>query len=75
MIFPERACMDFDWFAVDETGQVAVFATAGSGPVPAEVSAKPSPHDAFGDQIEMTGWGTIAVWDSYAKLGLFEPAP
>ena len=71
VIFSERAGLEFDWFAVDEVGQIAVFATAGNGPVPAEVPVEASLHDAVGDQIEVSGWGTSEVWDSYAKLGLF----
>ena len=69
--FPDRAGEEFDWFALDEAGQVAVFATAGSGPVHAQVPLQTSIHDAVGDRIEMSGWGTNAVWDSYARVGLY----
>jgi len=69
--FPERAGEEFDWFAVDETGHVAVFATAGSGPVPAQVPTEASLHDAVGNRIEVSGWGTNEIWCSYAKVGLF----
>jgi hypothetical protein len=72
-IFPrfEGKRTDFDWFGVDDAGQIAVFATAGCGPVPAQVRAEAELHDAVGDQITLIGWGTSAVWDSYARLGLF----
>ena len=69
--FPDRQGTDFDWFGVDDAGQIAVFATAGCGPVPAQVRAEAELHDAVGDQIALAGWGTSAVWDSYAKVGLF----
>ena len=71
VLFPERAGEEFDWFAFDEAGQVAVFATAGSGPVHAQVPLEASIHDAVGDRIEVSGWGTNAVWDSYARVGLY----
>ena len=69
--FPERQGTEFDWFALDDAGEVAVFATAGSGPVPAQVRTASGDHDAMGDRVAVTGWGTPTVWDSYAKVGLF----
>lgn len=69
--FPDRQGTEFDWFALDESGAAAVFATAGVGPVPSQVRAAAEDHDAIGDQITVTGWGTTAVWESYARLGLF----
>lgn len=69
--FPDRQGMDFDWFGVDDVGEAAVFATAGFGPVHAQVRAEAAHHDAIGDQITLTGWGTNTVWDSYARVGLF----
>lgn len=69
--FPERAGEEFDWFAADESGHVAIFATGGSGPVPAQVVTDAAFHDAVGDQIEVSGWGTDQVWSSYARAGLF----
>lgn len=69
--FPERRGREFDRFALDDAGEVAVFATAGLGPVPAQVHAASAAHDAMGDRIAVTGWGTPAVWDSYARVGLF----
>lgn len=70
-VFSERAGMEFDWFAIDAAGHVAVFATAGCGPVPSQVRADAAKHDLVGDQIEVAGWGTSAVWESYAMAGLF----
>jgi hypothetical protein len=69
--FPDRAGEEFDWFAADESGQVAIFATGGSGPVPAQVLTDAVFHDELGDQIEVSGWGTDEVWTSYARAGLF----
>jgi hypothetical protein len=69
--FPERQGTEFDWFAFDDAGDVAVFATAGFGPVPAQVRTVSEDHDAIGDRVTVTGWGTPTVWDSCARVGLF----
>ena len=69
--FPERQGTEFDRFALDDAGEVAVFATAGFGPVPAQVRTASELHDAIGDRIAVTGWGTPTVWESYGRVGLF----
>ena len=63
--------VEFDWFAIDQDGHVALFATAGFGPVPASVLAASEAHDAVGESIAITGFGSSAVWQSYAQVGLF----
>lgn len=63
--------LEFDWFAVDESGQVALFATAGCGPIPRQILAVAEQHGEISDQIAVEGWGSNAVWRSYAKVGLF----
>ena len=63
--------VEFDWFAIDQDGHVALFATAGFGPVPASVLAASSAHDAVGESIAITGFGSFAVWQSYAQVGLY----
>ena len=62
---------EFDWFATDQEGRVALFATAGSGPVPTSVLALVEAHGSVGDSLEIEGWGTKSVWDSYARVGLY----
>lgn len=62
---------EFDWFAVDAKGQVALFATAGAGFIPDAVLASHAEHECITDNIESPNWGTKAVWDDYAKLGLY----
>jgi hypothetical protein len=62
---------EFDWFATDQDGRMALFATAGFGPVPESVLAVTKAHDAVGRSLEVTGWGTTAVWESYARAGLY----
>jgi hypothetical protein len=62
---------EFDWFAVDQDGYFALFATAGCGPLPHSVSIAVDTHDAIGDLLEVAHWGSEAVWQSYADSGLF----
>ena len=62
---------EFDWYAVDDAGEVAVFATAGSGPVPTLVRSSAQAHNEISDSIDVSGWGTPQVWESYSKAGLF----
>lgn len=63
--------MEFDWFATDKHGFFALFATGGFGPIPEAVRAVAESHDEIGDGIEVTGWGSEAVWQSYARVGLY----
>ncbi|WP_454831318.1 hypothetical protein [Pseudoxanthomonas wuyuanensis] len=63
--------VEFDWFAIDRDGQVALFATAGHGPVPASVLDASDTHDAIGEAIAVSSLGSIAVWQSYARAGLY----
>jgi hypothetical protein len=63
--------VEFDWFAIDQDGHVALFATAGFGPVPASVLAASGAHDAVGQSIAIRGFGSSTVWESYAQVGLY----
>ena len=63
--------IEFDWFATDRDGHIALFATAGSGPTPASVLALVEAHAFVGDSVEIEGWGTKSVWESYARVGLY----
>jgi hypothetical protein len=65
------AGLEFDWFAIDQAGCHAVFATAGAGPVPASIHDRLDEHGDIGDSIAVTGWGSPQVWESYARIGLF----
>jgi hypothetical protein len=62
---------EFDWFARDGDGNFAIFATAGSGPVPERVLAATSEYDKLGQSLKISGWGTPQVWTSYSRIGLF----
>jgi hypothetical protein len=62
---------EFDWFAMDRNGCFALFATAGRGPVPESTRAAVDAHDSIGESVEVTGFGSAAVWDSYTRVGLY----
>ncbi|WP_141400657.1 hypothetical protein [Pseudoxanthomonas wuyuanensis] len=62
---------EFDWFARDSSGALALFATAGNGAVPDCVLEALELHGSANDLIPVTGWGSPQVWASYAAAGLF----
>jgi hypothetical protein len=62
---------EFDWFASDKDGRLALFATNGNGSVPESVLASVKAHDELGSSLAVVGWGTPAVWQSYARSGLY----
>jgi hypothetical protein len=62
---------EFDWFATDRDGSFALFATGGCGPAPQSVLASTEAHDAIGEIIDVTGWGSSTVWQSYSRVGLY----
>ena len=62
---------EFDWYAIDENGDVAVFSTAGSGTVPHSVKENYEAHDLISEELESNNWGTQRVWDNLANYGLF----
>ncbi len=62
---------EFDWYAVDASGAMAVFATAGSGFVPPSVLADIESYDRISEAIDTPNWGSNLVWDDYANAGLF----
>lgn len=63
--------VEFDWFAVDSSGCLALFATAGAGFVPSTVSARFHEHAAMSEMLPSPRWGSEMVWDDYSDLGLY----
>jgi hypothetical protein len=63
--------VEFDWFARDRSGHLALFATAGSGPCPASVNSSMEVHSHLANTIDVSDLGTTDVWQSYSKVGLF----
>lgn len=62
---------DFDWFAVDADGAVALFATGGQGFVPPTVVEFHVMHETVAGSIEYPNWGTDQIWNDAANLGLY----
>ncbi|MGI9327458.1 MAG: hypothetical protein ACR2PZ_19725 [Pseudomonadales bacterium] len=62
---------DFDWFAVDANGAVALFATAGQGFVPPTVVEFHVMHETVAGSIVYPNWGTDQIWNDAANLGLY----
>jgi hypothetical protein len=62
---------EFDWFAMDNAGYVAMFATAGFGIVPDLVLADYLAHERLSEFFPIEHWGSEKVWDVYARFGLY----
>lgn len=62
---------EFNWFGVDDTGAIGMFATAGGGFIPESVLAHLEEHDAIADSIPTPHIGTKKIWDDYASVGLW----
>ena len=62
---------EFDWIAVDSIGSYALFSSAGGGLIPVEVIPLIQYFDELTDRFETPHWGSDAVWDDYANLGMF----
>lgn len=62
---------EFDWFAIDNEGNIGLFSTAGEGTIPGPVMEAYSEHDDISEQLESPNWGSSEVWSDYAVLGLY----
>lgn len=62
---------ELDWFAIDETGAIALFATAGAGFITDSVDEFRVMHETVANSIEYPNWGSEAIWDDAAVLGLY----
>lgn len=62
---------EFDWFAVDSEGNVAIFATAGEGFMPESVVEFYTQHESVSESIDTPNTGTAEVWGDYAAQGLY----
>ena len=72
---------EFDWFAVDRDGHVALFATAGYGPIPQavlesvdeqrQVETYLSSIPATTQAIHIGGEGDLEDWFAVARRGLY----
>jgi hypothetical protein len=62
---------EFDWYAIDASGNIAIFCTAGEGCIPDDVISCFEKHDEISDSIESPNWGSSDVWSDYSALGLY----
>lgn len=62
---------EFDWFAKDEFGAIALFSTAGLGDIPVIVIENHKAYDAISDSLESPNFGTVTVWNDFAAQGLY----
>ena len=62
---------DFDWFAVDDNGALALLASGGPGFLPPAVVEYHVMHATVAGAIEYPSWGTDAIWQDVANLGLY----
>lgn len=63
--------IEFDWFAVDIEGNVALFATAGEGFFPKVVAEHQEMHSSVSESLPAPRAGTAEVWLDYASVGLY----
>jgi hypothetical protein len=77
-----RCEVEFDWLAVDPQGHVAVFTTAGYGPVPMEVDPHLTEVDAALDQVKRLPdlespdeirlrFNEFSDWHAYSAKGFY----
>ena len=62
---------EFDWFAIDRAGEIALFATAGEGSIPIAVINNHIEHSNISNTLNSPNWGSDKVWDDYAILGFY----
>lgn len=62
---------EFDWFAIDSQGNLAMFSTAGEGFIPKAVSEYVALYEAVSDLLEAPNTGTAQVWNDYSAQGLY----
>ena len=76
--------IEFDWLGVDDQGHVAVFTTAGYGPVPEDVNQHLADVDAAldrvrelpvtgsaGDIVQRPAGGDYSDWHAYSAKGFY----
>ena len=67
----EMEGIDFDWFAIDQSGNWAVFTTAGEGFIPDIVLKHADLHSSISEKISRPNWGSSNIWHDYEVTGLF----
>ena len=62
---------EFDWYAIDTEGNLALFSTAGEGFIPEYILNHFTKHDEISDSLESPNWGSNEVFFDYGKLGFY----
>ena len=70
-MLPNLSGIEFDWFAVDSEGNLALIATAGEGFFPNSVFGNRAAHELLSEALPAPRTGTSEVWKDYADLGLY----
>lgn len=70
-MYPDLRGIEFDWFAMDSDGNLALFATAGEGFFPQSVVEHHMNHSSLSESLPAPQNGTPEVWSDYAALGLY----
>lgn len=70
-MLPDLCGIEFDWFAADNDGNLALFVTAGEGFFSGAVAEHHADHTALSDSLPAPRTGTQDVWKDYAALGLY----
>jgi len=62
---------EFDWFAIDLDGNIALFSTAGEGNVPNNVIKNYKDYDSISHSLEQPNWGSSGIWSDFANYGFY----
>lgn len=62
---------EFDWYALDDEGSIAMFAAGGSDKVPDVVAQSYREYDQISESIAEPRIGTSDVWLDHAELGFY----
>ncbi|MGY3089828.1 hypothetical protein ACVWYF_002876 [Hymenobacter sp. UYAg731] len=63
--------MEFDWFALEEAGNIGVFSFGGYGFILEGVLAHHAAHSHLADEIPLPHLGSLQIWQDFAEAGLF----
>lgn len=62
---------EFDWFALDTDGNIALLASGGLGKVPTAVQQHYQAYDLITQEFVLPHLGSLEVWQDYASYGFY----
>ena len=62
---------EFDWCAIDVSGNIGMFSTAGSGFIPKSVINQYQSYNAIFENIPSPSYGTLKFFSDFSKLGFY----